>query len=159
MANTHPSAQRKGHPVAEDVAAFMKRHNVPDGSGTQDHAGQPVSASGKTMPTKQDASPVGFQSVNSHGSAQSGRSEPASDFQGTGKKKTELSPNNTKHAGSQTKGKAKGLGKLPSANAINRRLYGKNLPSPATPSKAPSAKDGAGRTGILSNFEGFNKNS
>jgi hypothetical protein len=128
--------------------AFMQAHAGNQASG---NSGQPVSAFGKGGPSKGDSANVGFKSVNSHGQPSQGQSTPASKARGHGAKKKELSPNNTRKAGSSTKGKP-GHG-LPSHNAIHRRLYG------ATPVATPKPNSGGvQRSGILAKFEGFSKN-
>lgn len=113
-------------------------------NGPKGSAGQPVSAHGKDMPTQEDGANVGFKSVNSQGGEPQGN-------KGQGKPQTVkkgLHPNNTKKAGTTTKGKA---AHMPSKEAIHRRLFG------ATPVADPKVQSAStqGRSGILSKFEGF----
>jgi len=135
---------------APDPVAWMQEHM--GHAGPSGGSGQPVSASGSDKPTQHDGAKVGFKNVNSHGKAEHGRKEPSSKFRGNGQKKSELAPNNKKHAGSSTKGKP-AFG-MPTRNAIARRLN-----KPVGQSQAPSAQNARGRTGQLKNFEGFNKNN
>jgi hypothetical protein len=134
-----------------DPVAWMQAHMGPnEGAPGGQQTGQPVSQFGGDKPTQGDPAKNGFQSVNSHGKAQNGRKEPSSNFRGNGKQKKELSPNNTKKAGSQAKGNP-AFG-MPSRNAIARRIH-----RPVGQSTAQSAKEGRGRTGNLKNFEGTGK--
>lgn len=157
----HKSANvgRKQREVPDPVA-WMKAHMGPNEGSPGEEAGESKSlesqeqAFGIDKPTQGDSKPNGFANVNSHGGAQHGNPDPASASRGSGGKSKELSPNNTKKAGSMAKRGPDSHPGLPSRNALARRLH-----PPAGQSKASSARDGRGRTGILSHFEGGNKNN
>lgn len=123
-----------------DPAAFMaQRSNSASGHPNPNTPGE----SGRDMPTQTSGAPQGFGGINSPNSPH-GNTEPAKKHEGSGKKKSELSPNNKKHAGSMTKGKP-GYG-MPSKEAVQRRI---NQPMGKSPAQSHS------RSGVLSRFEGF----
>lgn len=126
-----------------DPAAFMESMlGPPAGAGPAGYSGPMTpGASGKTMPTQTSGALQGQATPKGppvkHGQT-SGKSKPHG---GKG-----LHPNNTKKAGSSTKGKAH---HMPSMNAVNTKIHN-SLGSPSRSGSNP-------RSGILSKFEGFGK--
>lgn len=147
------SEKRKIPTPMEWLAAQSQNGPANAGAGTGPEgfsAPMTPGATGKTMPTVHSGAQNGQRGGTGSHEPQ-GQNTPASKARGNGKKETKLSPSNKKHAGSMAKGKG-GYG-MPTRDAIARRLH-----QPVGTSKAPAAKGPAGRTGILSKFEGFSPN-
>lgn len=164
MANPSPGAHKsagvgKKQREIPDPIAYMKAHMSPNEGSPGEEAGESPAmeaqeqAFGIDKPTQGDGRQNGINVQSSKGpETKNGNPEPASKSRGSGKKKTELSPNNKKKAGPMVKAGGKPPFGMPSREAIGRKLVSMGT------SKAPAAQNASGRTGILSHFEGFSPN-
>lgn len=154
-----PGAHKKEQRKIPDPAQWMRdRAGAANGpanagkGGSHPESQNPMSpgATGKSMPTQHGGRQNGTNN-NGKSAPPKGQAASARSARGSGKSKSELSPNNHKKAGSMVKGKSS---HLPTRDAIERRLH-PNMGA----SKATSATRASGRSGILSKFEGFSPNN